>query len=161
MSEYIFRREDDGSLVRVDFETMMTMDSLGYIQLPEGVSARRCRHLEIESAPKAIEKIRELEKPILSDGLGFGRQQLGEFEADRKAAGFTGVEFVQDTAVPEFYQVKISSKREWQRYLEHRGMHDKNSRNGGSVEITEETLEQARQRILEKYPVLPVDDQQT
>lgn len=152
MNTYIFRREDNGELISVDFETMMGMDSLGYITLQDGIQARRSRAAEIGIEVQSQDR-KELEKPIVSDSLGFGAQQLAEFEADRVRHGFTGIEFTNDPLVPEFIQVRCNSKVEWQRYLKHRGMSDFNSRNGSGATLTQEQMDEAKKRILEKYPL--------
>jgi hypothetical protein len=140
---YLYRREDNGCLVEVDFATMMEQ-KCGFITLPDGVEARRCVHLEIErDGRQKAAPVREIEKPIVSDALGFPQHQLAEFEQDRAKHGFGGVEFTPDPRVPEFYQVRISGKREYQRYLKHRQMHDRNSRNGGGQALSPELLERA------------------
>lgn len=150
---YVFRREDNGELVEVDFAAMMEMDALGVITLPDGVQARRVRDGEPR---KSSEPSLGIDKPIVSDTLGFAQHQLEHFEADRKAHGFTGVEFVRDPHVPEFFQVKFSSVREWRRYIHHRGMCDKNSRNGGGVVLTQGDLDRARELINRQF--LPEGD---
>ena len=96
---------------------------------------------------------KELEKPIVSDACGFIQQQFNDFETDRVKNGFTGIEFVRDKDVPQFYQVKCSSRKEFARYMKHRGMHDKNSRNGSAAGITQKELDDAMRLIREKYPV--------
>ena len=94
---------------------------------------------------------KELDKPILSDACGFIEQQLGDFETDRVKNGFRGIEFVRDKDVPQFFQVKCSSRKEFDRYMKHRGMYDKNSSNGSSAGITEKEINEAAQRVKEKY----------
>lgn len=150
---YKFRREDTGEVIDVDFASMMEMDACGYITLPDGVVARRCRRLEQQQETGDVEKIIPLEKPILSDSLGFCETQLAEFEADRVANGFTGIEFVPEPGLPFFYQVKCSGKEEWKRYLRHRNMRDNSKKLGSAATLTPKDIEEARQRILEKYPV--------
>ena len=95
----------------------------------------------------------ELEKPIVSDACGFIQQQLGDFETDRVKNGFTGIEFVRDKDVPQFYQVKCNSRKEFARYVKHRGMCDRNSRNGSAAGITQKELDAAARLVKEKYPV--------
>ncbi len=150
---YLFRREDNGRIESLSFLEMMAMDAAGFVTLADGVQARRCRTAETIIAVDKQEARKELEKPILSDSLGFCANQLADFEADRVKHGFTGVEFVREPGLPEFIQVKISSAAEWARYVKHRGMCDRNSRNGGGVAFTPEQMEDAKQRILQKYPV--------
>ena len=93
----------------------------------------------------------DLNKPIVSDALGFIESQFDEMEADRVKNGHVGVEFVRDKDVPQFYQVKCSSQDAWSRYVKHRGMFDRNSRNGGSASIGKAELEQAERLAREQY----------
>lgn len=95
----------------------------------------------------------ELAKPIVSDACGFIQQQLGDFEVDRVKNGFTGIEFVRDKDVPEFIQVKCSSQKEFDRYMKHRGLHDRNSRNGSAAGITQKEMDEAERLVKERYPV--------
>ncbi len=140
---YLFRREDDGQVVEVDFATMMGQDAAGYITLPDGTPARRCLHLETERDGRPPRKESPyLEKPIVSDALGFCEEQLADFEEDRRANGFRGVEFVRDPLVPQFFQVKCKSRAEHDRYVKHRGMVNR-SYNGG-VQLSQEDLDRAR-----------------
>ena len=143
----IFRREDNDELIELDFATVMErQDAAGYVTLDDGVLARRCIHLE-QKAGRADRRA-ELDKPIISDTLGVTAHQLAEMEADRKAHGFRGVEFVQDAAEPTFYQVKCDSVASWRAYMKHRGMADRNSKNGSGASLSPALLERAKQRIL-------------
>lgn len=148
---YQFQREDTGAVMDVDFATMMQQDAAGYLTLPDGCIAKRIR-MPLPAKSHEPHDI-ELAKPILSDALGFTEAQLSEFEVDRKANGFTGIEFVRDPMCAQFYQVKITSMAEWARYVKHRGMRDKNSRNGGAAVPSDADFERLRQEMLEKYPV--------
>jgi hypothetical protein len=150
---YIYRREDNDELIEVDFETAM-QQQYGAIRLPDGVYARRCVSLELErdgvsAAPSG--KAMLLNRPIVSDTLGFCQHQLADFEADRVKNGFTGVEFKQDPRVPEFYQVHVSGPEEHRRYIEHRGYSDMNSSNGGGKPFTPEQFEEAQRKVKEQY----------
>lgn len=153
---YVFRREDNDQTIEVDFETMMTMDAMGCITLEDGVVARRCRSLE-PSFPKG-EPVKELNKPMVSDALGFCEGQLADFEEHRRRGGFTGIEFKRDPDVPQFFQVHCSGPEEYRRYREERnrlsgGMfEDHNSRNGGGQALSERDLRAAEQRVREMYP---------
>jgi hypothetical protein len=145
---YTFIREDNGQSVEVDFETMMQQDTAGFIRLPAGcgrmVAARRASTGSFRRA--AVQEKETGTKPIPpSDALGFTVHQLAEFEADRVAHGFHGVEFVQDPMEPTFRQVKCSSRREWERYVEHRGFYDKNRTS--AVAISADDLERAREMV--------------
>jgi hypothetical protein len=147
--KYLFRREDTGEVIELDFVTMMTMDSMGCVTLDDGVVARRARDLDPQL--QRAEIVRELEKPVVSDSLGFTEKQLADFEADRKRHGFTGVEFKRDPDVPQFFQVHCSGKAEWDRYVKHRGMNDCNSMNGGRQALSERDLRAAEQKVRERY----------
>ncbi len=140
---YEFKREDNADIVSVDFETMMEQDSAGMITLADGVRAKR-----VHSGPRrwgGSEKVRADNKPIPpSDALGFTAHQLQEFEFDRQRNGFTGVEFVKDPTYDKFYQVKCSSRGEWERYVRHRGMIDKNATSGTA--LSPKQLEAAAER---------------
>lgn len=148
---YQFRVEEGqpgaGEVVEVSFEQMMESE-YGFLTLPDGREARRVhnesrKHSTVEkgSSPK-----------IVSDAMGFPASALGQFEADRKANGFHGIEFKPDPHVPEFIQVHCSSQSAKDRYMKHRAMHDRNSRNGSSAMLSEEQMERAKKRIMEKYP---------
>ena len=141
---YLFRREDNGEVVEVDFATMMSAES-GFITLPDGVSAKRCVGLEIErdgeSRCRSVAEHAIVPPPILSDSLGFPEAQLQDFEADRKANGFTDVEFVRDKHVPQFFQVKFRGRAAWRRYVKHRGMVDKSRQS--TVALSEDDLRRA------------------
>lgn len=150
----IFRREDNDELIEVDFATVMDrQDASGYLLLDDGVFARRCWHLEEKPAPPS--KRAELDKPIVSDTLGFTAHQLAEFEADRRANGFSGIEFVQDRLEPSFYQVKCDNADVWRKYMKHRGLADRNSRNGGGAQLTPGQLDRLKSRMLDEYPADP------
>lgn len=99
-----------------------------------------------------LEPTNALNKPIISDALGFTEHQFQDFETDRVKNGHTGVEFIRDKDVPQFFQVKCSSPEAWSRYLKHRGMADRNSKNGSGARITQAELDKAEQQMLERYP---------
>ena len=150
MSEsYIFRREDNGQTVDVDWETMMQQYA-GFITLADGIQARRvyCEE-ELTQIEIPIPQTNGREPPIVSDALGFSQHQLADFEADRRAHGFAGVEFTRDPHEPTFFQARFSSPQEWRAYMKHRGMTDNNSKNGGGAALSPSLLERAAQRLLE------------
>lgn len=138
---YFFRREDNDEVVEVPFEVMMTQDVAGYIELEDGAKARRVP--SGEAGTKLIEAIpigggRE----IVSDALGFTEQQFHDFEQDRVKNGFGAVRFERDPAVPQFFRVCCSSRAVWDRYVEHRGLFDKNHHSGTA--ITADELKRAK-----------------
>ena len=79
----------------------------------------------VETTPPAKERE---QVDFISDSMGFTVQQLGEFESDRKAHGFSSIEFKPDPQVPQFYQVHAGSRREMLKYAAHRGLVDKGAR---------------------------------
>ena len=137
---YKFRREDDGAIVEVDFETHMGQDRGGYVTLPDGVRARRVNDFQTQKA--ATEKGNANQTPPPSDSLGFTVHQLNEFEEDRVRNGFVGVEFKPDPRCPEFLQVHFSGPQAREDYIRHRQMVDKGSSTG--VFISEQNLHDAR-----------------
>ena len=139
---YLFRR-DDGVIIWVDFELMMSKVG-GKITLPDGMTATEVRKPAKVSAK--VGTAQETLKPIVSDSLGFTAHQLAEFEADRVANGFTGVEFKPDPRVPEFYQAHFSGRDEWRRYAEHRGLFEKNGGLGSAAALSPEILRRAMER---------------
>lgn len=148
---YEFRREDNGNSVMLGFDEMMAQDAAGYVTLPDGVRARRVH--DGKPIGKQAEHREMAGAPILpSDALGFTSHQLDEFEMDRKRHGFSGVEFVRDKSYDQFWQVKCSSRREWERYVRHRQMTDKNHSTGSS--LSEVQLRQAQERVSEQYGTL-------
>ena len=144
---YLYRREDDGEVVEVDFETAMSQQA-GYITLPDGVSARRIYE---STGEKSATPRTPIAAVPLSDAMGCTAAQVGEMASDAKRHGFTGVEFVQDKTEPTFYQAKFSSWAEWDRYRKHRHLVDKNSRNGSGAALCPATFERAKARVLEQF----------
>lgn len=145
MSQYAFEREDNGQIVHVDFQTMMSHFA-GWITLPDGVRAKR-----IHEPTMKPERIQEHTGPLVSENLGFGFYQLDEHEAFRQRHGFTGVEFKPDPRLPQYYNVYFSGPAERERYIKARGMADGNSRNGSGAGVTKEELAEAQRRAVEKY----------
>jgi hypothetical protein len=142
----IFRREDNGELIELDFATVMAKQKDGFVQLDDGVLARRCIHLE-QQAERAAKRA-ELDRPIISETLGFTSHQLAEMEADRKSHGFRGVEFIEDKDEPNYYNVKCDSPASWRAYMAHRGLCDRNGSNGGGASLSPLLLERAKLRVM-------------
>lgn len=143
---YLFLREDNDEVIEVDFATMMTMDSLGCITLKDGATARRVRTLEPSEAPRQGIAV-DAERPIVSDALGITHQQLESYRADLTRHGFSGVEFKPDPHCPGFYQAHFSGRQEWQRYIKHRGLHDRNSAHGSGASLSQADLDRAAQLV--------------
>lgn len=89
---------------------------------------------------------------IVSDELGFGEYQLNDFEKDRTANGFSGIEFTRDPMVPQFIQVRCKSRSEFEKYAAHRGLPNRTSTLGAGAMITASDLEKAAARAKEMYP---------
>lgn len=144
---YRFRREDDGLIIEVDFATAIKAVH-GWITLEDGVSARRVHDEQrstISAAPKKLGS-----QPIISDNLGFFDYQYDDFEKDRKANGFTDVEFVRDPSFPHYYQVRCDSYAARDRYAKHQ--QDWVDRGpGGGWQITQQELDRAAAFVQEKY----------
>lgn len=142
---YFFEREDTGEIVEVSWEVMMDQDVTGRIEI-DGASARRRR--DLEQTPKPERRVTEkapLQRDLVSDTLGFGETAFNDFEADRVAHGFHGVEFTRDPDVPQFYQVRFRSTRDRDRYIKHRGFVNRTGL--GGVRFTEEELERAEELV--------------
>ncbi len=157
---YQFKREDNGEIVEVDFAAMMEKDALGIITLPDGGRARQV-HAEHSSRSRENKEglASSVNRPIVSDALGFPEQVLADFEADRQAHGFSGVEFVRDPDVPQFIRPKCSSPEQWQRYIKHRGARDQNSLNGSGAGLTREQLRRAEELVLRERGEKPLQMQ--
>lgn len=153
MKKYDFRREDTGQIIKVAFEQMMEQDCAGYVvvETPEGqVRARRVNRSF--PAVKGVILDRVGEKPIVSDALGFIEAQLPEFEADRRAHGFSDIEFIRDPDVPGFIQVAPATRGAWNRYMKHRGMMDISGKERSCGALSRESMEQAKVAVLKQYP---------
>jgi hypothetical protein len=142
-------RRDDGTTEEVDFTYALENQFGGMIQLPDGTLAKRVYEPE---PPKEREGTAStVEKPIVSDALGFTAHQIDEMEQHRVEHGFTGVEFKRDPHEPTFYQVHISNKSEWQRYMKSRGFADHNSTLGSGAQLSPELFQKSVDKVMEKY----------
>lgn len=140
---------NDEVTIYVDFETMMQQDAGGYITIKLGEHTYDFRR--VRDPEKKIKADLELNKPLVSENLGFGFYQLDEHEAFRQRHGFMGVEFKPDPRLPQYYNVHFSGPAERERYIRARGMADGNSRNGSGAGITPDELAEAQRRAIEKY----------
>lgn len=145
---YRFRIEEgqpgEGEIVEVDFEQMMEASN-GFLTLADGRKARRIP--DPSSKTKTTIPMGSAPPPIVSDAMGFPISSLKEFEADRVANGFRGIEFKPDPDVPQFIQVHCSSQAAKDRYMRHRAMHDRNNDNGSSAMLSPELIEQAKELV--------------
>ena len=139
---FAFLREDNGKIVWVDWTTMIRQEA-GFITLPDGVSARRCVHLEGESPHRVSRQQRAVPMPVVSDSLGFPAQAFRDREAQRQKWGCTDIEFRRDPRVPEFYQVHCASESARDRYAKHRNMVNRTGSLGGGVMLSQEDLDRA------------------
>jgi len=146
--KYTFQREDDEKLIQVDYETMMTQQA-GFIELPDGVSARRVHELAVRK--KAENEVKTGTVVHASDALGFPIEQIGDFEKDRVKHGFNGVEFRPDPSEPTFVRPHFTSKGQWEKYVKHRGMIDKNSVNGSGAVMSPEIFEKSKEIVLRQH----------
>ena len=149
---YLYRRDDNGEVVDVGFAQMLDQKD-GFIILPDGSSARRCVHLEIErdrkfAVPVDSERRDKVSSAIVSDALGFTAAQYADFEADRVKNKFSGVEFKKDPTCPWFYQAHFSSWAARDAYMKHRQLRDNNSKNGSGATLTREQLEAAAEMLM-------------
>lgn len=149
---YLFSREDTGEIVEVDFVTMMDQKD-GYITLDDGMTARRRTDLEDER-DGMLQREKFVGAPqrraMLSENMGFGQHQLGEMKRSLEASGIRGIEFVRDAAVPQFYNVKCSDPKAFDRYAEHRGYVVRNRTVGNAID--EWQLRKAEERAKSMGP---------
>jgi hypothetical protein len=146
-NDYEFEEVGTGRRCRLDFETMMRMDAAGFVTLENGVEFRRVRDAGGGATRKTEGMASGIDPPMVSDAMGFPRQQIAEYEEHRKRHGFKSVEFQQDPSVPEFVQVRFHNRKERDRYMAHRQMFDKNSRNGSAACLSPAMLEKAAKRV--------------
>jgi hypothetical protein len=143
---YAYRREDDDTIVWVDFQTMMGQDRAGYITLPDGVEARRCHSVEnAPHHPRAKPVKRAHRKPVPALALGFPDDALAEREAQRREWGCTDIEFKRDPLVPEFIEVHAGSEKARDEYAKRRNMVNRTGSLGGGVMLSEEELKRAEE----------------
>lgn len=144
---YCFKRDDNEKLVWVDFETMMTMDGAGYLTLPDGVQARRCRYMEKGETRKAKRQVNAIPPPVVSDTLGFPDHCLKKFTDQLQEHKVTDVWFERDPTEPTFYQVHGASRRALDNYTKKvRGMVNRTGR--GAVLLSEQDFADAKELAL-------------
>lgn len=137
-------KTDEGDIVHVAFDTMMNMDSGGFIVLPDGRLARRVRGEECRVKKPKSERVQDRANYV-SDSLGFTKKALPEYQKHLAQSGCKGIEFREDPDVPGFMQVVCDSQKTKMKYAQTRGMSDRNSSNGGSRTLTEYELEAAKE----------------
>lgn len=148
---YTFRFEEDDELVEVDFETMMTQDSAGYIT----VDGRRAKRVYGDSIQDKTPKYQsQKDWCVVSDSLGVSELDVMAFDEDARRHGFSSVEFVKDPDFEEtrFYQAKCTSPKQWEEYVAHRiegGINRSGSRIG--VAVTEAELNTAAWLVKRTY----------
>ena len=141
---YKFRREDDDQIVEVDFATAMNQVG-GMITLPDGVTARRCVYLEEQ--PERGERHKKVQAEVVSDTLGVSVDHVAAYRANAEQYG-QRVEFVPDPTCEHWCKAKFPSWQDRDRYMQFRGMTDKNSRNGSGAVLSPAQFEQAKNRLL-------------
>lgn len=153
MSGYLFRRSDNGEIFEVDFETAMSAVGGAVITTADGVIARRV-HRRDPVAPESSQPLRQvglMQKPIVSDAMGFPQHQFAEMQAHKEHCRVAGVEFVRDPLVPEFYQVHCTSEKAKQDYLKARHMKDYSQVNGSKAMLSPSLLEGAREMVRRRF----------
>ena len=146
--KYIYRREDNGTLIEVEFSVMLTQED-GYIRLSDGVLARRCVSLERDGEPLEHKGGASAVAPrIVSDALGCAAHQVEELREHARREGHR-VSFQVDPTCEHYYQAHFNTYDEKWRYAKSRGLSDQNSTNGSKVTLSPEQLERAKQRLLE------------
>lgn len=142
-------RSDEGDEILLPFEEMMLQKD-GIID--HGGKLYRRVHDRPKKQPATTGSAGEKpSRKIVSDALGFGEHQFVDMEADRSRNGFHGVEFIRDKDVPQFFQVQCDSPKTWEKYVQHRGMKDLNSRNGGKVYLSDEDFERAKEIVSRQF----------
>lgn len=147
---YIFRREDNGQLVTVDWETMM-QQSGGYITLDNGVQARRCAYLEEQEPQPESERQIKVQAEIVSDRLGIPKHKVAEARELAQQYGHH-VEFTPDPHEPTFCQARFPTWHARDEYAKWLGLSDHSSRNGGGSPLSGELLRRSAKRVLEQSP---------
>lgn len=148
-------RKDDGQLIDIPFSQIIDKQgSDGFLQLEDGTWAKRCVQLELERDGKTRRAKQEdakhsLNLTMVSDALGFGDHQLADFEADRRANNFQGIEFVRDPTYSRFIQVKCNCPATYERYVKHRNQIINNKVTGQLISQAE--LERAGEMVRERY----------
>ena len=153
---YRYRREDNGKIIEVDWATMMGQDVAGFITIKiKGVEVTAKRVHEHDDLRLATIDIKTpVHRTHVSETMGFSRHQLPEMESHRLKNNFSGVEFKPDPDVPGFMNVHIDGPAELERYRKSRNFFDMNSTNGGGMPMPPGHMEDAREKILQKYPRL-------
>lgn len=153
----IFRNEA-GEYIELPFSAVIDkMDAGGFLKLEDGDWVRRCVQKELERDGKQkVVRCEEVKHSInltmVSDALGFGDHQLADFERDRVANHFHGIEFVRDPTFDRFIQVKCNCPKTYERYMKHRRLIDNNPQTGQLISRAE--LERAGQIVKDRYDVV-------
>lgn len=132
---------------------MSEMDAQGFLTL-DGVLYRRAR--DLESRPVASKPIPERTE-IVSNSLGFTDHSLPAMREHLERSGVRGIEFVPDPEVDGFTQVRCSSEKAKRKYMQARGLFDKNSRNGGGATLSEKEFNDAKELLSRRYASQPLE----
>lgn len=141
-TKYPFRRTDDGQIVMLDFEQMMTQDVAGFVTLPDGTELRRCASLKSvkHKPPQAATLNRR-------STFGFLAKQLPEFQQHLKDSGVKGVEFVHDRDVPGYMQFEYASEKAREDHRKAKGEEDYNGRNGAGAMFPDGHFDKVRELL--------------
>jgi hypothetical protein len=155
MSEkYYFRREDNGEVVEGTYGDCLNMDVMGYITLDDGVQARRCNRPsmhykgEVPAGASKFEHVSSLTFACIP-------QAVEDFANDAKRNGFH-IDWKPDYKSADAdgtinsYNAHIPLN-ELERYRKHRGVHDRNSKNGSGAMLSPEHFEQAKQLLERQF----------
>ena len=152
MTTYPFRRLDNGEIVQVDWETMMSAVAQR-IRLPDGSEAVRVNPKPQQFAQRQRNCGANFE--VVSDGFGCIEDQKAELEFEAKRHGFSAIEWIPDPSVPGFYQYRATCPDQHRRYKEYREAQDNADHVGGGQIMYPEALEEAKRRAIEKYGPAP------
>lgn len=145
--KYVARREDNGELVNVTFDQIMSQQA-GFITLEDGTLAR-C--VTVTDEWQRATKHKKVRVEIVSDTLGVTANRVDEYRENAKQFGYK-VEFVPEPGCEHFCQAKFPSWHEKDRYMAFRGLCDKNSKTGSGAPLSPLLLERASQRLLDANP---------
>lgn len=141
---YQFAFEDNGEVIDVDFETMMTMDAAGYVE----ICGRVARRINRPSVRREVEQVSDhVNAPMISDNAGFIEAALPQWEKWRQEHGFRSVEYRPDPQVPGFVQVHFHNRKERERYIKALHKHDRNSSNGSKAMLCPTLLSRTRKLV--------------
>jgi len=126
-------KTDDGEIIVVPAE--QAFEAGAFYELPDGRLARRVNIGSVKRS-KSTEKL--IQRPEPSDNLGFTELELAEKKADAEKYRdeHRGIEFKPDPDEPSFYQVHFADHAAKKRYMKHRKVVDRSSKNGSGAMLS-------------------------